>query len=289
MAAAIQQYGSQYDLPKLHRWQESQSSLSSTPKGLWLKPNKSENKAQLEWPYCGWPFLPTGCNKVWQWREGANKTIKDGEIAPWIWKDLNKDKRKEQRDNYILIWGGSSSVSIFFTSAFVPLALRLCVCRICRWYEVSWHSLDFYWLSTNFYLLSTDFYWLPTDFYRLSTDVYWLSTESLLTFTDSLLTSTDSLLTSTDSLLTFTDFYGLSTYFYWLSTDFYWLSTDSLLTLYLLLLTLYWLLLTLYWLPNSVWDIWTQLRTTKPICRMGWDGTGRILELTDYKSTAWRC
>ena len=143
--------------------------------------------------------------------------IKDGDIAPW--KDLNKDKRKEQRYDYILIWGGSSSVSIFFTSAFVPLALRLCVCRIC---EVSWHSLDFYWLSTNFYLLSMDFYWLPTDFYRLSTDVYWLSTESLLTFTDSVWL----LLTLYWPLLTFTDFYGLSTYFYWLSTDFYWPFTD---------------------------------------------------------------
>ena len=47
-------------------------------------------------------------------------------------KKLNKDKRKEQRNNYILIWGGSSSVSIFFTSAFAPSALRSCVCRICR-------------------------------------------------------------------------------------------------------------------------------------------------------------
>ena len=80
-------------------------------------------------------------------------------------KKLNKDKRKEQRNNYILIWGGSSSVSIFFTSAFAPLALRPCVRRICRWYEGSWHSLDFYWLSTNFYWLSTDFHWLSTDFY----------------------------------------------------------------------------------------------------------------------------
>ena len=46
-----------------------------------------------------------------------NKSIKDGDIAPWkdLQKKLNKDKRKEQRNYYILIWGGSSSVSIFFT------------------------------------------------------------------------------------------------------------------------------------------------------------------------------
>ena len=37
-----------------------------------------------------------------------NKTIKDGDKAPW--KDLKKDKRREQRNNYILIWGGSSSI-----------------------------------------------------------------------------------------------------------------------------------------------------------------------------------
>ena len=34
---------------------------------------------------------------------GHNMTIKNGDIAPW--KDLNKNKRKEQRNNYILIWG----------------------------------------------------------------------------------------------------------------------------------------------------------------------------------------
>ena len=50
-------------------------------------------------------------------------------------KKLNEDKRKEQRNNYILIWGGSSCVSIFFTSAFAPSALRPCECRICRCYE----------------------------------------------------------------------------------------------------------------------------------------------------------
>ena len=42
---------------------------------------------------------------------GVNKTIKDGDIAPW--KDLNKDNRKEQRNSYILVWGRLSSVSIF--------------------------------------------------------------------------------------------------------------------------------------------------------------------------------
>ena len=95
-------------------------------------------------------------------------------------KKLNKDKRKGQRKNYILIWGGSSSVSIFFTSAFAPSALRPCVCRICRWYEGSWHSLDFYWLSSNFYWLSTDFYWFSTDFYWLYwrlLNLYWLFTD----------------------------------------------------------------------------------------------------------------
>ena len=57
----------------------------------------------------------------------SNKTIKDGDIAPWKdWeKKLDKDKRKEQRNNYILIWGGSSSVSIFFMPTFAPSALRL--------------------------------------------------------------------------------------------------------------------------------------------------------------------
>ena len=50
-------------------------------------------------------------------------------------KKLNKDKRKEQRTNYTLIWGGSSCVSIFFMSAFAPSALRLCECRIYRCYE----------------------------------------------------------------------------------------------------------------------------------------------------------
>ena len=54
-----------------------------------------------------------------------NKTIKDGGIAPW--KDLNKDKRKEQRNNNILIWGGLSSVSIFYVGlrAFGAQAMRM--------------------------------------------------------------------------------------------------------------------------------------------------------------------
>ena len=44
----------------------------------------------------------------------VNKTIKDGDIPPWkdLQKKLNKEKRKEQRNDYILIGGGSSSVSI---------------------------------------------------------------------------------------------------------------------------------------------------------------------------------
>ena len=33
-------------------------------------------------------------------------------IAPM--KDFNKDKRKEQIDNHILIWGGVSSVELLF-------------------------------------------------------------------------------------------------------------------------------------------------------------------------------
>ena len=39
------------------------------------------------------------------WNFTRNKTIKDGDIAPWkdLKKELNKDKRKEQRNNYILI------------------------------------------------------------------------------------------------------------------------------------------------------------------------------------------
>ena len=43
----------------------------------------------------------------------SNNTIKDGDIAPW--KDFNKikDKQKEQRNNYNLIWGGLSSASFF--------------------------------------------------------------------------------------------------------------------------------------------------------------------------------
>ena len=55
-------------------------------------------------------------------KKEENKTIKDGDVAPWkdLKRKLNKDKRKEQRNNYILIWGGSSSASIFFTSAFAP-------------------------------------------------------------------------------------------------------------------------------------------------------------------------
>ena len=42
-------------------------------------------------------------------------------------KNLKKDKRKEQRNNYILIWGGSSSVSIFYVGlrAFGAHAVRM--------------------------------------------------------------------------------------------------------------------------------------------------------------------
>ena len=60
-------------------------------------------------------------------RHTMNKTIKDGDIAPWtIWKDLNKKKgkgknkgkeqNKEIEQDYISKWRGSSSVSLFFVS-----------------------------------------------------------------------------------------------------------------------------------------------------------------------------
>ena len=43
-------------------------------------------------------------------------------------KELNKDKRKEQRNNYILIWGGSSSISIFY------VYIRAFGAEVCRIY-----------------------------------------------------------------------------------------------------------------------------------------------------------
>ena len=59
--------------------------------------------------------------------EKSNKTIKDGDIAPWTnWKDLNKKKgkgknkgkehNKEIEQDYISKWRGSSSVCLFFVS-----------------------------------------------------------------------------------------------------------------------------------------------------------------------------
>ena len=95
-----------------------------------------------------------------------NKTIKDGDTAPW--KDLKRFEQKKRIRNNFLIWGGLSSVSIFFTSN-----ISLIICRT--------DSLVFYWLSTDFYWHYMDFYWLSLVFYLLSTDFYWLSTDSLLT------------------------------------------------------------------------------------------------------------
>ena len=168
-----------------------------------------------------------------------NKTIqtRPSKHRGTIWKDLNKDKRI--RNNFILIWGGSSSVSIFLTLAFAPSAPRPCICRIYRWLYVGcWLSSVFYWLSTDFYWLYMDFYWLSSEFY--STDFYWL----LLTL----------YWLSTDFYWLSTNFYRLSIDVYWLSTDFYWLLLTHywlLLTLYqplLTLVTLYWLLTDFYWL-----------------------------------------
>ena len=72
--------------------------------------------------FAGWQVISARIKKVKQ----KNKKNK---------KKTKKDKRKEQRNNYILIWGGSSYVSIFFTSAFALSALRPCEGRICRCYE----------------------------------------------------------------------------------------------------------------------------------------------------------
>ena len=61
-----------------------------------------------------------------------DKTIKDGDIAPW--KDLQKNwtriKEKNKEITIFFIWGGSSSVNIFFSLAFAPLTLRPCVVRM---------------------------------------------------------------------------------------------------------------------------------------------------------------
>ena len=94
-----------------------------------------------------------------------NKTIKDGDIAPWkdLQKKLNKDKRKEQRNNYILIWGGSSSMNIFLTSAFSSLqrptlrkCLRLTILPISKY---SFFFVLFFYLCSIFFAnLSTVLY-----------------------------------------------------------------------------------------------------------------------------------
>ena len=74
-------------------------------------------------------------------------------------KILNKDKRKEQRNNYILKWGGLSRVSF---SLHWPLHLR----RSDRAYVEYVGDMKV-------------------------ADTLWTSTDSLLTSTDALLTSTD--------------------------------------------------------------------------------------------------
>ena len=90
-------------------------------------PDRGEEEVRLFWI------------SVHYWRlSNVNKTIKDGDIAPWtIWKDLNKKKGKEKNkgkeqnkeieQDYISKWGGSSRICLFL-SAFAPAVLSLCVC-----------------------------------------------------------------------------------------------------------------------------------------------------------------
>ena len=73
-------------------------------------------------------------------------------------KRLNKDKRQEQRNNYILIWGGSSSVSIFYAG------LRRSGCAYVG-YVADMKVADTLWTSTNSLLTSTDSRRTSTDFY----------------------------------------------------------------------------------------------------------------------------
>ena len=82
-----------------------------------------------------------------------NKTIKDGDIAPWsIWKDLNKKKRNRNKgkEQYFLN-GEERQAFAFFPTAFAPSALRPCVCWIIANFGLSWI------LSDHFHPLSTTF------------------------------------------------------------------------------------------------------------------------------------
>ena len=142
-----------------------------------------------------------------------DKTIKDGDIAPWkdLKRKLNKDKRKEQRNDYILIWGGRQALAF---SLCWPSRLRRSghayVEYITDDMQVAdslWTSTDSLWTSTYSLQTSTDPLLTSADSLLTSADSLLTSTDALLTSTDSLLTSTDSLLTSTDPLLTSTDFY----------------------------------------------------------------------------------
>ena len=86
---------------------------------------------------------------------------------------MNKDKRREQRNNYILIWEDRQALAFSLRR---PSRLR----RSGRAYVEYVADMKV-------------------------ADTLWTSTDSLLTSTDSQRTSTDSLLTSTDSLPTSTD------------------------------------------------------------------------------------
>ena len=113
-----------------------------------------------------------------------NKTIEDGDIAPW--KDLQKNwtKIKEKNKETTIFWYGEDRQALAF-SLRRPSRLRRSG-RAYVEYVADMKVADTLWTST-----------------------------------DSLLTSTDSQRTSTDSLPPSTDFYWLSSDFYWLSTDFY--------------------------------------------------------------------
>ena len=106
-------------------WQQWCRAAREVPQPL-LCPSLTKSTCSC-WGLPGWKVLISKEENITEYL--SNKTIKDGDIAPW--KDLeklNKDKRKEQRNNYILIWAGSSSV--FFMWAFALSPLRPCICSI---------------------------------------------------------------------------------------------------------------------------------------------------------------
>ena len=158
-----------------------------------------------------------------------NKTIKDGDIAPW--KDLQKNwtKKKEKDKEKTISWYGEDRQALAFSlhrpsrlwrsgRAYVEYVADM---KVAETLGTSTEALLTYTdsrrTSTGSLLTTTDALPTITDFYWLFTDFYWFSTDSLLTSTNSLLTSTDSLLTSTDSLLSTIDSLLTSTD----STDFY--------------------------------------------------------------------